>query len=521
MRELTGDEGIRKNDLNPHLYRGERTGLFRREGSSPPVWYPPANVAEVRPTPSVAALVAPLEHVAVRKVPQPAAPAEAVAPAPIRKVRKLRSVPTLDSAPDTLWEWQKKALRAWRDADRQGIVEAVTGTGKTRVGLAAIRQHLKAEKTPVLVLVPTVVLLEQWKEVLRGEFGNLPVSTLGGSSGFAFEPTAPITVGVIKSVVNQGQLLSSHFGLLVADECHRYGAPSYQNALFGNAKARMGLTALLERGGDDAVEEVLLPYFGDICFRYGYAQARADAVIAPYQVELAGVALGAAERRRYDSETKKVSDIRKVLVGRYGFSPTDHQRFHEQLSQAAAKYNQPEGKAAAGYLKATQNRKKILTECDAKKSAMKRLVPRFRKAKGALVFCETITGAEAISEELRSLTIEASVYHSKLSLVNRQQILEDLVSGKLEAVVAVRSLDEGVDVPKLDLGVIVSASRQRRQMIQRMGRILRRKNSGGGAQFVVLYAKGTVEDPYREADGAQDHVQLLLEHAEQVKRVSW
>jgi superfamily II DNA or RNA helicase len=56
-------------------------------------------------------------------------------------------------------------------------------------------------------------------------------------------------------------------------------------------------------------------------------------------------------------------------------------------------------------------------------------------------------------------------------------------------------LDEGIDVPAADLAVILAASRSRRQMVQRMGRVLRRKPDGRLARFVVVSVEGTVEDP--------------------------
>ena len=74
-------------------------------------------------------------------------------------------------------------------------------------------------------------------------------------------------------------------------------------------------------------------------------------------------------------------------------------------------------------------------------------------------------------------------------------------------------LDEGIDVPDANLGVVMSASRTRRQMIQRMGRILRRKRSGVAACFVIMFAKDTLEDPsYRfERDGFLDEIERISE----------
>jgi len=95
----------------------------------------------------------------------------------------------------------------------------------------------------------------------------------------------------------------------------------------------------------------------------------------------------------------------------------------------------------------------------------------------------------------------------------RREILDDLRDRKLDAVAAPRVLDEGIDVPDANLGVVMSASRTRRQMIQRMGRILRRKRPGVAARFVIMFAKDTLEDPTNriERDGFLDEMERISE----------
>ena len=108
----------------------------------------------------------------------------------------------------------------------------------------------------------------------------------------------------------------------------------------------------------------------------------------------------------------------------------------------------------------------------------------------------------------------------------RKDILNDLRTRKLDAVAAPRVLDEGVDVPDANLGIVMSASRTRRQMIQRMGRILRRKRAGVGARFVIMFARDTMEDPAMrfERDGFLDEIERISEaasvfHAERFEEI--
>jgi len=93
----------------------------------------------------------------------------------------------------------------------------------------------------------------------------------------------------------------------------------------------------------------------------------------------------------------------------------------------------------------------------------------------------------------------------------RRETLDGLRTRTLDAVAAPRVLDEGVDVPDANLGIVLSASRTRRQMIQRLGRILRRKRPGVAARFVIMFAKDTMEDPANrmERDGFLDEIERI------------
>ncbi len=104
--------------------------------------------------------------------------------------------------------------------------------------------------------------------------------------------------------------------------------------------------------------------------------------------------------------------------------------------------------------------------------------------------------SEKFSKYLDLAGLRSGVIHSRLPGDQRATVLASYASGQLEVVVAPRLLDEGIDVPAADLAVIVGASRSRRQMIQRMGRVLRRKPDERAARFAVLFVKGTVEDPH-------------------------
>jgi RNA polymerase primary sigma factor len=123
--------------------------------------------------------------------------------------------------------------------------------------------------------------------------------------------------------------------------------------------------------------------------------------------------------------------------------------------------------------------------------------------------------AEIAATELNRIGIAAASYTSDLDREERKERLQRFKTGHIRALAAPRVLDEGVDVPKADVGVIIAASHSRRQMVQRMGRIIRPKEDGRNARFFVLYVKGTSEDP--ELGAHEAFLNDMMDNAEDIR----
>jgi hypothetical protein len=185
-------------------------------------------------------------------------PAFVVAVSPVRQGTALRLRP-----------WQNAALRAWQAAGRRGIVTAVTGAGKTWVGVGAIAEYLNATTARVAVLVPTIELQAQWVRTLRGVF-TVPVGAVGDGFLDLFSDSV-ILVYVARSAADTlsrtvRQNARRYAILLVADECHRYGSGTYAGALDAPFSATLGLSATPERDGDDGMANYVLPRLGDVVY---------------------------------------------------------------------------------------------------------------------------------------------------------------------------------------------------------------------------------------------------------------
>jgi RNA polymerase primary sigma factor len=448
-RTLARRLGLRKTQVNQVLYR--RRDLFMCEGDAPPRWF-------------------------VRDDSPPAHNFDGLAARVVGR----------------LYAWQREALGAWLVNHRRGIVQAVTGAGKTELGLAAIETHL-AGGGKAAVIVPGIDLARQWEARIRE---RLPTARLGvmGDGSHATLDEAEVLVAVARSASRSQMGLNGDQGLLVADEVHRYATSRYMEALEEGFEARLGLTATLDRD-DGAHSTHLLPYFGSLVYTLGYERALADGVIAPYKVAVVGVSLTHDEDEEYQRLTQQMTAARTRLIREHGARDQPFQAFLTDVTWMSRHGDRSEGVAAGRWLTACRARRALLAEASEKVVALDALTPSLRFADRSLVFTETIGSAEAVASRLRVAGVRVEAIHSKVRRPERRRVLGDFAAGELHTVVAPRVLDEGIDVPEADLAVVLAASQSRRQMIQRMGRVLRRKADDRRARFVIVYVRGSSDDP--------------------------
>ncbi len=411
---------------------------------------------------------------------------------------------------DELYRWQLDALVSWLRCGRRGVIEAVTGSGKTDVALAAIADALRRGRF-VLVVVPSRVLMEQWCGRLAIA---LPYARIGrlGDNGRDGPASCDVLVATRHSAAaNKPVPPRGVGGLLVADECHGLGGATLRRAMLRAYDERLGLTATLERS-DDGVAELLLPYFGGICHRYGFAEAIADGVCAPPRVAFVGVELSPDERAEYTAIEHRLVGARQHLRGVHGMPLEPFGDFLAAVAHLAEHDAGADGRAAREYLDAFSKRRDIVAQSSGKYELLGTLAQSIRDADGALVFTETVRASNHAINRLDPL-VSIDLITGSTARGQRRQILDDLRVRRLQAVAAPRVLDEGVDVPDANLGIVMSASRTRRQMIQRMGRILRRKRPGVAARFVIMFAKDTLEDPIvrTERDGFLDEIERIAD----------
>jgi superfamily II DNA or RNA helicase len=420
-------------------------------------------------------------------------------PSPSRRhdgPRRTRSAIVIRSGlrePGPLRAWQRDALHAWEAEGRRGIVAAATGTGKTRVALAAV-QRFWADGSRVVVVVPSISLQRQWVTGICQAFGlaSSQIGQMGGASGHIHEGHG-IVVAVINSARNGLRALNAgwrHEGrqtMLVVDECH-WAASLHNAAIFdGVYDASLGLSATPERS-DDGLDEVLVPHLGPVIFRYGLRAALDDELLAPLTLVNLYFDLSRPELLQLEPLQLSISEAEERVLR--SFPDLGSLQGLERV--AAISRASVEIPAVRGLRDLYQQRSQLLERSDARRAVLQDLARSGALGqRPTLVFHERIDQAKRTAAELDSLGCRCALELSIDDPQQRQEALRDFRSGLATALVAVRTLDEGIDLPDAKLAIIMSGGYSLRQRIQRIGRVVR--PTGARACVVSLLARQTAE----------------------------
>jgi superfamily II DNA or RNA helicase len=368
------------------------------------------------------------------------------------------ATPRAPFAAVTLRPYQQAALDAWELAGHRGVLVLPTGSGKTRVALAAIAKM----KAATLCLVPTRILLHQWydevSKVYEGGVGRL---------GDGARRARPITVATYESAYRHMHRLGQVFQLLVVDEAHHFGNGQRDETLeMSVAPWRLGLTAtpitsVTAQGNNRRLIGAEVYRLGMLDLVGGYL---AELELCTLEVEL-----DADERRRYDAETRT---YRATLLA---FLRSHPEASWADFSRAACRTEQ--GLRA---LAAFRRAQALAHYNRAKSRILERLLLRHRDNR-CLVFTADNDAAYAIAQSHLVMPITCDIGRSE-----RERAFELFRQGRLRALVSSRVLNEGLDLPDADVAIIVGGAHGAREHVQRIGRVLRPRNGKRAAVYELL-----------------------------------
>ncbi len=407
------------------------------------------------------------------------------------------SLPTfIGNTPYAPMGHQRAALEEWKARDFQGILALATGAGKTITalhGAVKLANFHRATGTDfvLVVAVPYQVLADQWCEVM--ELFNIQAIRCYRSRGSWYlqlnEAISDLQLSqkpvFLAAVVVNATLARDEFRSLltrinnnslmfIGDECHHHASASLSDKL-PEARYRLGLSATPWSSTEHERKALLKGYYGGVVATYSLGRALHDGVLTPYDYHIHLVQLEDEEAETYE---RLSGDIAKLIaIKEQGGRVNEDELMHLFLARA-----------------------RILGSANEKFSCLEKLVRKFGVNTHTLFYCgdgsaeedgETVAtrDVERVARVLGENGWKTSRFTAAESHGERKRVMRNFQFGHIDAVVAIRVLDEGFDMPACKQAFLLASSRNDRQFIQRRGRILRRtegKESATIQDFVVL-----------------------------------
>ena len=382
---------------------------------------------------------------------------------PYRKNKKMLHLPTYIK---NLNDYQIEAIERLKDNNWKGILEMATGTGKTITSIAASMDYLDIKgRMFLIVVVPFIHLVEQWEENILSFGYKVPIKCYDSKVSWYGKLNRRIKDYNIRLtdceslIVSYRTFSTPDFQELcskikdnvffVADECHYMGSSSLRDCMTENFDVRVGLSATPDRWFDEEGTKRLRDYFGDTIFEYDMEMAIDNGFLCKYEYVPVILSLTHDEYDQYSYLTKKIT---KMFLA--------NKKIDENTSLQMMIFKRTEILAKA--------ENKIPTFIEMLKVQISEA-----KVKHTLVYCSK-GESQKITKLISELGIRAHEFVYKVSNADRQKILEAFAKGDIQVLVAIKCLDEGVDIPATRTAYFLSSTSNPREFIQRRGRILRK-----------------------------------------------
>lgn len=413
-----------------------------------------------------------------------------------------------------LYDYQKEAILQWEKEGYRGIFDMATGTGKTFTGLGAATWLLRnIKRLAVIIVCPYQHLVEQWVEDII-KFGFKPIIAFSCSPQSNWKERLKddvidynleivdtlclVTTNATytsKYVQDQIDKISGDI-LLIVDEAHNFGAMRLSNYLRGDIKYRLALSATLERHGDAEGTQALYNFFGNKCIEYDLKRAIDEDKLTRYYYYPVLVNLSEDELEKYHELSAKISKMCKYK-----------EDGKVELSEAAKTLLIQRSRIVAGAIE--------------KVCALKQLMGKYINDNQILVYCGATKPYNPELDEsehdedgerqivmiskMLGLELGMAVRHftSNESAKEREQIkMQFAESNPYQALIAIKCLDEGVNIPSIKTAFILASSTNPKEYIQRRGRVLRKFP---GKEYAVIYDFVTLPRALSDVDAFEDN----------------
>jgi superfamily II DNA or RNA helicase len=383
--------------------------------------------------------------------------------------------------PKKLQEHQVEVLKNWNLQNQRGIITFATGGGKTLTAISAIREWGNSNK-PSLVIVPTKLLHLQWMSELRREIPGVSILPLGGGFPMAGKESlirnaTKDSNSVILATYNAASsdifLRSALFTknlLIVADEVHKSGTPTFKKFLEKEHDGpRLGLSATPERYNSEEETQNIFDYFGNkLPPSFGILEAIKAGRRVSYEYDFELVSLTTDEQSEWNELTKKIQGM---------------------VAQEKKSGNESE------FLTRLRSKRAMIAKKSISKISIARrlLKSDFEIGDRWLIYCADQEQLRQVRNTIMDLNITILEFHQQMVGGRVENI--DLFSREGGVMLAIKCLDEGIDIPLINKALILASSANPREYIQRRGRVLRthpNKDSAKIWDVLVCDTKGSL-----------------------------
>lgn len=374
--------------------------------------------------------------------------------------------------------YQIDAVNSFKNNNWRGILEMATGTGKTITSLIIANEYKEeCKRAFLIILVPFTHLVEQWEENC-GLFGfNNILKCYGAKDSWKYKLQTKIrdfNIGIsdVEVIISTYKTASSEEfnnsisnirsnGFIIGDECHYFGIKGLRKNKFDNIHGRLGLSATPDRWWDEDGTEALRFYFGDTVYEYSMEEAINNGILTEYKYTPFVIDLT-------EEEVKKYEKLTKIMIGML----QDKKSSSEDIEEINRK------------------RSLIISKAEKKKELLYNIFSEKEResVSHTLVYCAP-GEIDEITLELSNLDYRVHRFDSNVKLNDRAKILKSFSEGTIQILVAIKCLDEGVDVPSTKEAYFLASTSNPREFIQRRGRVLRKASGKNLAQiydFIVL-----------------------------------
>jgi superfamily II DNA or RNA helicase len=405
---------------------------------------------------------------------------------------------------------QEMALSRWSANSYNGIFALATGSGKTVTALhAATRFSAQSYPLVLVVAVPYQILAEQWAQVMR-RFGMQAIKAFYSRdqwkpaldqalSAFLAGASKFLAVVVVNDTLSS-EAFQSCLSLVppsslffVGDECHHHSATDWLTRIPPGAKFKLGMSATPWNPGQADSKRVLEKIYGPVVATYGLADALQDGVLCQYAYYWVPCAFDDDEQEEYERLTSNIASL---------------------IAQDPGRGN-PRIQTAIQALFSTRAR--LLGSLRDKTRQLQRLLDLADIEPHTLFYCgegtHPIDGGNRTVDETLAFLDRSGWKTSRITAAEtaseRERILGCFDEGIIDAIVAIRVLDEGFDIPSCRTAFILASSTSHRQYVQRRGRVLRQSPGKSHAtiyDFVPIACRAQLEKSHslwRQQIGAE------------------